>query len=126
MGVTVYNFIQPKESQTRPKNGIYFDDYDVYGYCLSLKSYFHIKGCRLLDYKAEALSRKKICISAVQTCKQASVSNSILWKISDVLLLQCSFFKPFHITYKYGVHQASVSNSLFSAPSLWTFHVEAL
>ena len=65
---------------------------------LSLKSYFHIKGCRLFDYKAEALSRKKICISAVQTCKQASVSNSILWRISDVLLLQCRFFKPFHIT----------------------------
>ena len=43
-------------------------------------SYFKnisMKGCRLLDYKVEALSRKKNCISAVQKCKQASVRNTI-------------------------------------------------
>ena len=34
-----------------------------------------LKECRLLEYKAEALSRKKICISAVQNCKQATVRN---------------------------------------------------
>ena len=37
------------------------------------------KGCQspIADYKREALSRKKSCISAVQTCKQASVRNFI-------------------------------------------------
>ena len=36
---------------------------------------FYMKGCRLLEYKTEALSRKRNCISAVQACKQASVGS---------------------------------------------------
>ena len=44
------------------------------------KSILFLKECRLpiADYRVEALSRKKGCVSAVQTCKQASVRNSIL------------------------------------------------
>ena len=47
------------------------------------QNHIFMKGCRLsiADYKVEALSRKKGCISAVQTCKQASVRN-LMWSRS--------------------------------------------
>ena len=44
------------------------------------------KECRLLDYKTEALSRKKICISAVQNCKQATVRNNTAAKIKKYII----------------------------------------
>ena len=40
------------------------------------------KECNLLDYKTEALSRKKNCISAIQNCKQATVRNNTASKIN--------------------------------------------
>ena len=46
-----------------------------------------MKGCRLpiAGYKVEALSRQKSCISAVQTCKQATVRNLICCSFSFVV-----------------------------------------